>query len=63
MNKIKVKRDLSCVTCGKTIKVGGYEGQAPYTCSVCRGVVTPKKPKAIKVYHKPGELFVRPDGH
>lgn len=44
-----MERNVLVCLCGKNVKVHKYAGVAPYTCSVCRGVITPKKAKKQRV--------------
>lgn len=32
----KVPRILTCVGCGKEVRVGRYMGTVPYKCHICR---------------------------
>lgn len=60
-----MKRIVKCTSCGKEVKVGNYGIKAKknkkniyfkniyedgiYRCAVCRGPVTPKKSKRVRI--------------
>jgi hypothetical protein len=42
--------ELTCIGCGKVVKISKYEyGAKSYSCSVCRGVITPKKERKSRL--------------
>jgi hypothetical protein len=51
--RVKMSTEVTCIGCGRKVKLGRYQVQGDYRCAKCRGIEVPKKSKE-RTYEEKG---------